>query len=329
MFRFFSGEYLYGKEIVALLEGIDHVIRYNLGSPWIDNGERFIAAALNPLDSYSSYDEIRNEVEKVKDERIGDEGVTLYVLWAENTIGEAGVTIEDPVLGTTVSADPDGEGGLDQDTQKPRPTVSVNDGNYHVYMKGNSPAVYWKQGDGLFTGEFTADSTYTASGEIEAALGYYFDPNVTLSVNGKGTDAFSYDAFRLGFTADLAAARDEFYAYSGDGGSWNREPDETLDFTFKRTVSDGSTYDSFIGIKVDDKDVERIDANYTAAPESSVVIRLQPAYLETLSAGEHTLTAYFTGGKTASAKFTVTKKENSRPDKTSETAYRIPVTGIE
>ena len=47
----------------------------------------------------------------------------------------------------------------------------------------------------------------------------------------------------------------------------------------------------------------RIENRYTAS-RGSVIIELKPTFLETLSVGEHTLTAEFTDGK-ADAKFTI------------------------
>jgi hypothetical protein len=101
-----------------------------------------------------------------------------------------------------------------------------------------------------------------------------------------------------------------------------------LDFTFKRSVLDGSTYDCFTGIQVDGNDVERNDKNYTDS-YGSVNINLKPAYLETLSEGEHTLTAIFTDNKTASAKFTITKESSGGGSSSSDTVYKIPRTGID
>ena len=57
-----------------------------------------------------------------------------------------------------------------------------------------------------------------------------------------------------------------------------------------------------MGLQVDGKPLT-IDKEYTAS-RGSVIIELKPTYLETLSVGEHTLTAEFTDGK-ADAKFTI------------------------
>ncbi|MBQ9043620.1 MAG: hypothetical protein IJ111_12505 [Eggerthellaceae bacterium] len=80
---------------------------------------------------------------------------------------------------------------------------------------------------------------------------------------------------------------------AGDGGSWTKGDDETLGFTFKREADDELTFMNFTGIKVDGNDVPSSD--YTAKA-GSVVLALSASYLETLSAGNHELTALFNDG---------------------------------
>ena len=66
--------------------------------------------------------------------------------------------------------------------------------------------------------------------------------------------------------------------------------------------NDKETLRKFTGIRVDGRPVPT--EYYTASP-GSVKIELKPAFLETLSVGEHKLTAEFTDG-TSDARFTVT-----------------------
>lgn len=97
-----------------------------------------------------------------------------------------------------------------------------------------------------------------------------------------------------------------FYSISsGDGTQWTKGSSVTANFTFKRSVDDSVTFSHFAGIRVDGRDVDRSD--YTAE-SGSVIVKLKPAYLETLSTGEHTITALFDDGNGASAKFTVVDK---------------------
>ena len=94
-----------------------------------------------------------------------------------------------------------------------------------------------------------------------------------------------------------------FYSISsGDGTQWTKGSSVTADFTFKRSVDDSVTFSHFAGIQVDGKDVDA--ANYTAE-SGSVVVKLKPAYLETLDVGEHVLTALFDDADKADASFRV------------------------
>ena len=324
----YTGEYHYGMEYSEAIRKTNQIVSSFIKNQQLtDNGEYWISCALNTIGNYSTYDEIFNEKTDIGDKRIGDDGLKLYLLWADKAIDKAGLTVKDPVAGTAVSANKDGQDKYDPDTQNPRPSAGADDTAYHIYQKESGPAVYWKKGDELFVGTIEDGVTYTASGKIEAAVGYYFDQGVSLSFNGNDPASFSYDSFRqLSISGDLVSKTDGFYPSKGDGGSWKKGSAETLDFTFKRTVDDGTTYDSFIGIRIGDEEIERIDENYTAAPESSVVIRLQPALLEKLTAGEYILTALFVNDMSASAKFTITDKSSSN---SSSTPYQIPKTGIE
>ena len=92
----------------------------------------------------------------------------------------------------------------------------------------------------------------------------------------------------------------------GSKTEWTKSSGLPLTFQIKNSGDDKETYGKFAGLQVDGKLLTR-DKEYTAS-RGSVIIELKPHYLETLSAGEHTLTAEFTDG-TAEAKFTVAKGE--------------------
>ena len=111
-----------------------------------------------------------------------------------------------------------------------------------------------------------------------------------------------------------------YYADSGDGGRWTRGSGSTLPFVFKHSAVDDVTYRSFRSIKVDG----RMVYEYTYI-KGSVKIDLLPDYLKTLSLGDHTLTAEFAGGMSATASFRVLKESSGGGD----TPYIPPKTGIE
>ena len=80
---------------------------------------------------------------------------------------------------------------------------------------------------------------------------------------------------------------------------------------FKRNVNDETAFSHFTGILVDGKAADTAD--YTAE-SGSVIINLKPAYLETLSKGEHSLTAMFDDYDDVTVRFTVTEKEAAPAD---------------
>lgn len=96
---------------------------------------------------------------------------------------------------------------------------------------------------------------------------------------------------------------------AGDGNEWTKGAKATSDFTFERSMEDETTFGRFKGIKIDGKDVGA--ANYTTA-SGSVVVKLKPEYLETLTVGEHTIKAEFDDGS-ASAKFSVKAAAEVKP----------------
>ena len=97
---------------------------------------------------------------------------------------------------------------------------------------------------------------------------------------------------------------------AGDGNEWTKGSGIESEFTFSRSVDDESTFAHFTGIQIDGEDVA--ETNY-AAEAGSVNIRLSSAYLETLSEGEHTLTAVFDDGA-AEAVFTILPAKSDGED---------------
>ncbi|MBQ3268164.1 MAG: leucine-rich repeat protein, partial [Atopobiaceae bacterium] len=89
---------------------------------------------------------------------------------------------------------------------------------------------------------------------------------------------------------------------SGEGARFVPGSGAVLPFTFKNVEDDSSTFDLFAGAEVDGTTVPK--GGYTAS-KGSVVVELQPSFLETLSPGAHTITALFDGGGSATANFTV------------------------
>ena len=122
---------------------------------------------------------------------------------------------------------------------------------------------------------------------------------------------------------------------SGANGSWTKGSTSSLGFTFKSTKGDSETFDHFSGIEIDGKTVPEKDASGNAnwtKKKGSVIIELQPSYLETLSVGKHKLTASFDDGDDVTTEFTV-KAKAATPTKTAtasgKNATSSPNTGDE
>ncbi len=92
-----------------------------------------------------------------------------------------------------------------------------------------------------------------------------------------------------------------------DGASWTKGSGGQLALTFKRSYADDQTFGLFSEIYVDGSSAPANDAAGTVfytVESGSLVLKLQPAFLETLPVGDHVVTALFKDGE-GQATFTV------------------------
>ena len=130
---------------------------------------------------------------------------------------------------------------------------------------------------------------------------------LSATVNGlKPGKAYVYavmnDVGTVIFTVNVIEAESEtepdvnIYYYVGkEKIEYRRDSDSTLSFKFKRSENDEETFGHFTGAKVDGNQLT-LDEDYRAY-SGSVIIELQTPFLQTLSVGEHTLTAMFDDGE--------------------------------
>lgn len=76
----------------------------------------------------------------------------------------------------------------------------------------------------------------------------------------------------------------------GDGSSWAKGTDGSVTFTVNGPIG------KFSGIKIDGK---AVDARHYDVKAGSTIITLKASYLETLAAGEHSITVVYTDGETS------------------------------
>ena len=122
------------------------------------------------------------------------------------------------------------------------------------------------------------------------------------------------------YTAAYASTKKVHYkVVEGEGAVYKQGSDGTLTFVFKRTENDETAFDHFTGAKFDGKQLTR-NEQYTAE-KGSVIITLQPDFLQTLSVGSHTITACFDDGNDVDVDMNVDEsEEENSTEKTSESS---------
>ena len=153
---------------------------------------------------------------------------------------------------------------------------------------------------------------------------FHFDPDLTqVVVSFPTSDAFSNQVIIeqhgepieggtdvTGLTKIYAVWKeDRYYLAQGADQSWEKGSSEGLTFTVKRTGDDAMTFSCFRDVKVDGSSVEY---PLSKIAEGSLILTLEPEYLESLSVGEHEVRFEFTENAAVETTFTVT--EPSVPD---------------
>lgn len=99
----------------------------------------------------------------------------------------------------------------------------------------------------------------------------------------------------------------EYTVVSEENPQWRKDQKDELIITVKRNEEDDTCIMHFETVQIDAAELIR-DTDYTAKA-GSTIIRLRPAYLKQLDAGEHTLRVIFDDGK-AETVFTILEAEN-------------------
>lgn len=174
-----------------------------------------------------------------------------------------------------------------------------------------------------------ADNLYTTSIPTATDAGtYYVWYKVVGDENHTDSEAACVTS-TISEKSEPAPAEVTYAATKGAGSTWTRGSKGGLAVTFKRSDEGDAdtTFEHFASASVDGKALTR-GTDYAAA-KGSVVVTLAPAYLGTLAAGKHTLTATFDDGA-ATADFTVAEAATARTSSApfaSRTGTTTPKTG--
>ena len=210
--------------------------------------------------------------------------------YANEALGEAGLSIEPAKA--TIKVDDASKVAGEADpafTGKIEGLASVSDLGEVKYVR-----VGTDEASGTYKGVITAE--------------YVANPNYEVSVtNGD-------------FTITEAPVEKGVYVFtSGAGGTYTQGSNKELGFKIERTTEPETAFSHFAGIEIDGKAVSEKDASGKAnwtAKSGSVVLALQPSYLDGLGKGKHTVSALFDDGDAATVEFAVAEKASPTPTPT-------------
>lgn len=219
---------------------------------------------------------------------------------------------------------------------KPVFTGKVPDGAPYIYQcewwncgdAGVNSAEFWDKNYENHITKFEAGKTYEYGVYMKAAEGYCFTQNTKLKINGTeytyhlrsgdpeldNPDAMATLWMVTGLTVTPAEASVDYKIIEGANGSWTQNTDGTL------TVRANGDFSKFTGVKVDGI---LIDAKNYTAKSGSTIVTLKPEYLQTLSAGSHTLTFIYVDGE-CSTKFAVKAAAKQADVTPTETSVKTP-----
>ena len=208
---------------------------------------------------------------------------------------------------TSESVTPEDKTDLEKAKTDLEKALEANGGNYTEAEKNAIEDEIKRIDDALKVVE-NVETVETAISKLPATVEPDDEENVAkIEAAKKAYDALSaYEKSLVGKqtkeTLDkLAADAVAYDIIKGDGSEWAKGADDAVAFTVNGLFS------KFSGIKVDGKIV---DAKYYEAKADSAVITLKLSYLETLSAGKHTITVIYTDGETEGT-FKITEKADT------------------
>jgi len=197
---------------------------------------------------------------------------------------------------TSESVTPEDKTDLEKAKTDLEKALEANGGNYTEAEKKAIKDEIKRIDDALKVVE-NVETVETAISKLPATVEPDDEENVAkIEAAKKAYDALSaYEKSLVGKqtkeTLDkLAAAAVAYDIIKGDGSEWTQGAEDSITFTANGLFS------KFSGVKVDG---QIVDAKHYEAKAGSTIITLKASYLETLTAGEHTIAVVYTDGETA------------------------------
>ena len=251
---------------------------------------------------------------------------TLKFYWGD-AVSDINIDLEAPKAGVSTDTPIDENGYYEFDNQTNKPNMTIDTG-----YESSVLSLYWVDKDSYndeygyyetpYIGTFEGSNKYYALVELHnlSSKEYGFASAEALNIKVNGEDAKVSNVNSYGSMISFAIEVEIESTYEVKEGA-NQEVNNTEYATF-RILADYSLFKDGGKVFVDDNEVS--SDNYISE-EGSTIITLLASYVNTLSAGEHTLKVEFNNSKTATTTFTVSKSETA--DKTS--AIEIPNTNLD
>ena len=208
-------------------------------------------------------------------------------------------------------------------TQPGNATVKVGEtATFTIAASGNNLTYQWKinrnDGNGWVNIAGATATSYTTSTVNISCNGFKYKCVVSNSAGNIESNSATLTVQDAGGSDNPDTPNNTYQIINGANSSWTHDSDGNI------TIRGNGDFSKFTGVKVDGILIDK--SNYTAK-EGSTIITLKASYLNTLSAGTHTVEILWTDGS-ASTTFTIkANTSDNRPSSGTDKKDDVPKTG--
>lgn len=208
-------------------------------------------------------------------------------------------------------------------TQPGNATVKVGEtATFTIAASGDNLTYQWKinrnDGNGWINIAGATATSYTTSTVNISCNGFKYKCVVSNNAGNVESNSATLTVQDAGGSDNPDTPNNTYQIINGANSSWTHDSDGNI------TIRGNGDFSKFTGVKVDGNLIDK--SNYTAK-EGSTIITLKASYLNTLSAGTHTVEILWTDGS-ASTTFTIkANTSDNRPSSGTDKKDDVPKTG--
>ena len=208
-------------------------------------------------------------------------------------------------------------------TQPGNATVKVGEtATFTIAASGDNLTYQWKinrnDGNGWINIAGATATSYTTSTVNISCNGFKYKCVVSNSAGNVESNSATLTVQDAGGSDNPDTPNNTYQIINGANSSWTHDSDGNI------TIRGNGDFSKFTGVKLDGNLIDK--SNYTAK-EGSTIITLKASYLNTLSAGTHTVEILWTDGS-ASTTFTIkANTSDNRPSSGTDKKDDVPKTG--